>query len=769
MMKWKQRLSAALIVAMAVSLFPAQAFAAENEQRWSLTEEGWQYRKDGELKSNYMVTENRNGVEHNYYIKDDTYMATNELFSFEFEKDGKIRTGIGFALPDGEVLKRKWVILQGNLEGAETGNPSGLSIAPNASVANTDWYYFDDYMRMAINRMEDDPKEINGDYFRFDGDGKMLRDVFESYEVNGKPVKQYHQHDGWLAKNKWLYNFQDKDNQEGWYFFEDNGNCRMATSSDATRKFDVFEVDETGLLVSDIQPCPTVEGLNVKGGAERKVSVGQSTTITFEAQLASNSNAGYKNSGLTKNHDFWCERNIDDTNMSDGAVSVKVNTPADNTSKECSVVFSSTAPGTVTLVLHVDDKSSDEIVIDVVAEEAKAKSEAIESALKDPESITDPNAAKETLVKVYGKDSEETDAETAKELKKTWVEQADNVAVLDGKYAMANNIKQEHDYDEVSDLLDTSQVSVVGASLNGDKDSTVSLQMKKPEEGAGDNVNLELKDEAGNALRITGRVDLDISFYVNGQEKKDLSLPLIITVPVPEGLSEKDLKLFHTTDDGKTEEVDIVLKDGKVTFAADQFSIYTFVNAVSESGTGEPDDPNKPGNNTGGNTGGSSSGGSSGRDRTSSAMTMDSKKGYIDSVKGIITGSGSGYSSWVSQTGADGQMLWWLRYADGTYPAGSIITRADGSTYEQPAWEKINGSWYAFGADGYAKGGWVYDEALGGYFYIDIQTGMKTGWVQIDGQWHYFSPVSDGRMGIMVTDITIDGYYINAAGVWVEA
>ena len=55
----------------------------------------------------------------------------------------------------------------------------------------------------------------------------------------------------------------------------------------------------------------------------------------------------------------------------------------------------------------------------------------------------------------------------------------------------------------------------------------------------------------------------------------------------------------------------------------------------------------------------------------------------------------------------------------------------------------------------------IYDPALGGYFYIDINTGMKTGWQLIDRKWYYFNPVSDGKQGIMFADAWIDSWYVD--------
>lgn len=147
----------------------------------------------------------------------------------------------------------------------------------------------------------------------------------------------------------------------------------------------------------------------------------------------------------------------------------------------------------------------------------------------------------------------------------------------------------------------------------------------------------------------------------------------------------------------------------------------------------------------------------------------DVKKGKVDLTKGIVTGTtngdaGDGYSHWKSDDKG-----WWLQYADGTYVAGNIATRADGSTYENVAWEMINGEWFCFGADGYAKAGWVLDEVLGGWFYVDINNGMRTGWLFDGVNWYYLNPESNGYKGIMAANTwTPDGYYVGPDGAWMK-
>ena len=165
-----------------------------------------------------------------------------------------------------------------------------------------------------------------------------------------------------------------------------------------------------------------------------------------------------------------------------------------------------------------------------------------------------------------------------------------------------------------------------------------------------------------------------------------------------------------------------------------------------------------------GNNHSSGSSGGSGSDGSSSSTgdrTYDAKKGWVSARTGIITGTGSGYSKWLQDENG-----WKLQYADGTMAAGVSVAADDGRTYERLTWELINGAWYAFGADGYAESGLIFDPDLGGTFYIDINTGMKTGWQMIDGKWYYFNPISDGKRGIMFTDAWIDGWYVDKDGIW---
>ena len=178
----------------------------------------------------------------------------------------------------------------------------------------------------------------------------------------------------------------------------------------------------------------------------------------------------------------------------------------------------------------------------------------------------------------------------------------------------------------------------------------------------------------------------------------------------------------------------------------------------------KPDNSDKPEDSDKPDQSGSQSA-SSGRDKSSGsgATRQDPVKGRINSSIGILTGTANstandGKSHWMQD-----EHGWWLRFADSSYPKAEK-RGTNGIAY---AWEQVNGNWWAFDESGYIKTGWMRDEDYGGWFYLDPEHGMLTGWVLIDGKWHYFHPTSDGRKGILyVGRLTPDGYYVDENGVW---
>ena len=167
-------------------------------------------------------------------------------------------------------------------------------------------------------------------------------------------------------------------------------------------------------------------------------------------------------------------------------------------------------------------------------------------------------------------------------------------------------------------------------------------------------------------------------------------------------------------------------------------------------------------------------------------------------------------STWVKESAG-----WRYRLSNGTYLSGSLVLDpATGRQVEQVVWKQLRGAWWAFGADGYIRTGWVYDYSAGKWYYVDENTGMRTGWYldPQDGRWYYLDPATGEMLtewqlipdlgyvylnpyapqptwsydealktwvymegagrpygSLYMAEWTPDGYYVNADGVWEPA
>lgn len=323
-------------------------------------------------------------------------------------------------------------------------------------------------------------------------------------------------------------------------------------------------------------------------------------------------------------------------------------------------------------------------------------------------------------------------------------ENQDKIVALEEKLAAV----VDYEDDINSDSVDS--VEIVGAVLNliynGLTDGKVAIKDTEVPAGVtGSNLkslDIKLQDKAGRNTVTRLQMPIWIKLKVDGI---DLT---------------KRIRINHILENGNREWIYPEVDGEQLAFSVRNFSTFVFMNYTSSGGSG--------------GSGGSGSGGSS----SAGTVSTDSKKGKINSLTGIIIGNGSGYSKWIQET-LEGQttVRWKLQYADGSMAAGSYLTDEQGNLLrdsagnpiEQPLWELVSGAWYAFGADGYVKSGFVFDPSLNGWFYVDVNSGMKTGWQQIDGNWYYFNTSADGSRGIMyVNRVTPDGHQVNAEGIWVQ-
>lgn len=187
----------------------------------------------------------------------------------------------------------------------------------------------------------------------------------------------------------------------------------------------------------------------------------------------------------------------------------------------------------------------------------------------------------------------------------------------------------------------------------------------------------------------------------------------------------------------------------------------------------------------GGSGGGSSSGGGGASSGGSGSGMGSGPGGSTGAQNGALPSPGAAAAgTWI----LDGSR-WRYQNQDGTYAAGTSGRDSQGNTREFIAWCQVRGVWWAFGADQFAKEGWILDAASDLWYSIDINSGMRTGWYldgfwyyldpvsghmrtgwqQVGGVWYYLNPVSgNGRpLGAMYhNERTPDGYYVREDGSW---
>ena len=120
-------------------------------------------------------------------------------------------------------------------------------------------------------------------------------------------------------------------------------------------------------------------------------------------------------------------------------------------------------------------------------------------------------------------------------------------------------------------------------------------------------------------------------------------------------------------------------------------------------------------------------------------------------------------AQWV----ASGDGRWWLRYADGTYPANERVVRGgvtysfDASGWMKTGWQVEDGAWRYYAPSGAMATGWA---AVGGsWYYLDPDTGaMATGWLKDGNIWYYLN--GSGSMATGWVNLGGAWYYLNGNG-----
>lgn len=181
---------------------------------------------------------------------------------------------------------------------------------------------------------------------------------------------------------------------------------------------------------------------------------------------------------------------------------------------------------------------------------------------------------------------------------------------LEDRYKAAENITVSSSVaSDISDRLDASKISVVGAALNAQgANQQMSLNFKKPDEE-------QVIDESQYKNWVQFSIDLD-----GTADSSRLEVPVQITMPIPTGVFAERLVILHYHQDGSYETIwPSINGDGTATFTVTSFSTFVFANEVEDAVVRN-------------NSGSGSSGGSSSADR---ASTTSEEQRWTDFSRGI--------------------------------------------------------------------------------------------------------------------------------------
>lgn len=172
---------------------------------------------------------------------------------------------------------------------------------------------------------------------------------------------------------------------------------------------------------------------------------------------------------------------------------------------------------------------------------------------------TDKSAA-ETVEQLTGS-AESSSIQQAMQTSDTFREQ---IKELEERYATEQNITVQLPVvsDTAGKYIDVGRVSVVGAAFNAAQGREVCLHI----------------DETANKVSYKAKnVQLDIKLVSGDEELHDLTMPISVTMPIPEGINADRLIIMHYPEDSTPRKVAFHDNaDGTVTFTVADFSTFVF-------------------------------------------------------------------------------------------------------------------------------------------------------------------------------------------------
>lgn len=125
-------------------------------------------------------------------------------------------------------------------------------------------------------------------------------------------------------------------------------------------------------------------------------------------------------------------------------------------------------------------------------------------------------------------------------------------------------------------VIDSERISILGAGMNADKGQEVTLKISKPDAESPYNPDI-----------YRNVVQFNMDLLIDGTPKKELDIPVTVTLPVPDGMNIARLFILHySSADGSYE---TILPrnngDGTVSFTITHFSTFAFAEIQDEAMT----------------------------------------------------------------------------------------------------------------------------------------------------------------------------------------
>lgn len=167
---------------------------------------------------------------------------------------------------------------------------------------------------------------------------------------------------------------------------------------------------------------------------------------------------------------------------------------------------------------------------------------------------------------------------------------AELMSSLEKDYLKENNITVSQNIEtKVNNFMDPSAISVVGAGLNVES-GNVTLDVSVPDK----RIDLGKRYSNYNNLQFEIKLVGD-----NLAEHGKLAVPVVITMPVPTGLTLKNLEIIHCKSDGTYERISPRNNgDGTISFAVTEFSTFAFVSPTETTNADDSDNDDSDDNDS---------------------------------------------------------------------------------------------------------------------------------------------------------------------------